>query len=170
MPEKSQPPSPPPAMFHTTPPGSGPIVAVVGDVYRFLATGRETAGRYALWEAIVPPGGGPPLHQHTRESEGFFIISGELTITVGDRRMTAKAGAYVHLEPGTRHCFKNETDQTARMLILIAPAGLEDYFLEVGSPLASVDELPPSPSPAEITRLLAVAPRYGLTIFPPPRA
>ena len=42
-----------------TPP-KGRTVAVVGDVYRFLATGQDTNGKYALWEAIIPPGGGQP--------------------------------------------------------------------------------------------------------------
>ncbi|MEI7685246.1 MAG: hypothetical protein WCL32_09480 [Planctomycetota bacterium] len=41
-------------------PAEGRTVAVVGDVYRFLATGDDTNGKYAMWEAIVPPGGGPP--------------------------------------------------------------------------------------------------------------
>ena len=41
-------------------PAEGRTVAVVGDVYRFLATGEDTNGKYANWEAIVPPGGGPP--------------------------------------------------------------------------------------------------------------
>src|SRR3954466_15039973 len=41
-------------------PAEGRTLAVVGDVYRFLATGEDTDGKYALWEAIVPPGGGPP--------------------------------------------------------------------------------------------------------------
>ena len=41
-------------------PTEGRTIAVVGDVYRFLATGDDTNGKYALWEAIVPPGGGPP--------------------------------------------------------------------------------------------------------------
>ena len=49
----------------------GRTIAVVGDVYRFLATGQDTNGKYALWEAIVPPGGGPPSgrcpsHSHAR--------------------------------------------------------------------------------------------------------
>jgi len=35
--------------------GEGRTIAVVGDVYRFLATGEDTNGKYALWEAIVPP-------------------------------------------------------------------------------------------------------------------
>ena len=52
-------------------PSDGRTIAVVGDVYRFLATGEETEGRYAMWEALVLPGGGPPPHTHSREEEGF---------------------------------------------------------------------------------------------------
>lgn len=52
-------------------PSDGRTIAVVGDVYRFLATGEETQGRYAIWEALVLPGGGPPPHTHSREEEGF---------------------------------------------------------------------------------------------------
>jgi hypothetical protein len=37
-------------------PGEGRTIAVIGDVYRFLATGEDTNGKYASWEAIVPPG------------------------------------------------------------------------------------------------------------------
>ena len=33
----------------------GQSLAVVGDIYRFLATGEDTDGKYAMWEAIVPP-------------------------------------------------------------------------------------------------------------------
>jgi quercetin dioxygenase-like cupin family protein len=153
-------------LFQAVLPGTGPMVAVVGDAYRFLVVGSQTGGRYAIWEALVPPGGGPPLHIHSRESEGFYILSGELTITVDERRFVASPGAYFHLEPGTKHGFKNESGAPARMLILVAPAGLENYFLEVGLPLASMDETPPPPSPEEIARLLAAAPRYGLTVFP----
>ena len=40
-------------------PTEGRTIAVVGDVYRFLAIGEDTDGKYALWEALVPPGGGP---------------------------------------------------------------------------------------------------------------
>jgi hypothetical protein len=48
-------------------PTEGRTIAVVGDIYRFLATGDDTNGKYALLEAIVPPGGGPPSHVHSRE-------------------------------------------------------------------------------------------------------
>src|SRR5881394_1594984 len=64
----------------------GRTIAVVGDVYRFLATGDDTNGKYALWEAIVPPGGGPPPHVHSREEEGFYILEGEITFRHAKRQ------------------------------------------------------------------------------------
>jgi hypothetical protein len=52
-------------------PGEWHTIAVVGDVCRFLAADKDTNGKYALWEAVVPPGGGPPQQVHSREEEGF---------------------------------------------------------------------------------------------------
>src|SRR3954465_618051 len=118
-----------------TPP-QGRSVAVVGDVYRFLGTGGDTNGKYALWEALVPPGGGPPPHVHSREEEGFFVLEGEITFTVSGERVVASAGTVANMPVGTPHSFKNEGDRPARMLISVAPAGLENMFFEVGTPLA----------------------------------
>ena len=61
----------------------GSTITLVGDVYRFLATGEDTNGKYALFEALVPPGGGPPPHVHSREEEGFYVLEGEITFSVG---------------------------------------------------------------------------------------
>src|ERR1700676_784665 len=75
-------------------PAEGRTIAVVGDVYRFLATAEDTNGKYALWEAIVPPGGGPPPHVHSREEEGFYILEGEVTVQVGAERIVGTAGMF----------------------------------------------------------------------------
>src|SRR3954465_11118302 len=91
-----------------TPP-HGRTIAVVGDVYRFLATGEDTGGRYALWEAMVPPGGGPPPHVHSREEEGFYVLEGEVTFRAGDDRLVATAGMFVNMPVGTPHAFRNES-------------------------------------------------------------
>jgi len=61
------------------------------------------------------------------------------------------------------HSFRNDTDKTARMVISVAPAGLEKMFLEVGQPVAFGQQAPP-PSKTEIDKLLAVAPSYGIEI------
>src|SRR5579862_4439599 len=113
-------------------PGEGRTVAVVGDVYRFLATGEDTNGNYALWEALVPPGGGPPPHVHSREEEGFYVLEGEITFTVNGERVVATAGMFANMPVGTPHSFKNESTKPAKMLISVAPAGLEKMFFEFG--------------------------------------
>jgi mannose-6-phosphate isomerase-like protein (cupin superfamily) len=145
-------------------PGDGRTVAVFGDVYRFLAVGDDTDGKYALWEAVVPPGGGPPPHVHSREEEGFYVLEGEITLHVGDRRLVAGAGTFANMPVGTLHSFKNETNRPARMLISVAPAGLEQMFLEVGQPLPEGGGTAPPASREEIEKFLAVAPRYGIEI------
>jgi uncharacterized cupin superfamily protein len=70
--------------------GRGRTVAAGGDVYRFLATGEDTGGNYTLWEAIVPPGGGPPPHVHSREEEGFYVLEREITFTVNGERTSLR--------------------------------------------------------------------------------
>ncbi|HZY84135.1 MAG TPA: cupin domain-containing protein [Gemmataceae bacterium] len=145
-------------------PGAGRTVAVVGDVYRFLATGEDTNGKYALWEAVVPPGGGPPPHVHSREEEGFYVLEGEITILVRDKRLAAGPGMFANMPVGTPHSFKNESGRPAKVLISVAPAGLEKMFFEFGVPLpeGSTTALPPTKE--EIEKLLAVAPKYGIEI------
>ncbi len=145
-------------------PGEGRTIAVVGDVYRFLATGEDTNGKYALCEAIVPPGGGPPPHVHSREEEGFSVLEGEITFHVGGERIVAGAGTFANMPVGTPHSFKNESSKPAKMLICVAPAGLEKMFFEVGQSLAQGATTAPRPTQEEIEKLLAVAPRYGIEI------
>src|SRR5438552_2064295 len=130
---------------HVNKPGEGRTIAVVGDVYRFLTTGEETSGKYALWEAVVLPGGGPPPHVHSREEEGFYILEGEIAFTIGDQRLVASAGTFANMPVGTPHSFKNESRKPARMLISVAPAGLEKMFFEVGVPVAKGATTAPPP-------------------------
>jgi quercetin dioxygenase-like cupin family protein len=139
-------------------PAEGRTIAVVGDVYRFLATGDNTHGTYAMCEAIVPPGGGPPSHVHSREEEGFYILEGEITFQSGDKRIVASPGMFVNMPIGMPHSFKNETSKPAKMLIMVAPAGLETMFFEFGVSLAegSTSALPPTRE--EIEKLLKIAP------------
>jgi hypothetical protein len=49
----------------------------------------------------------------------------------------------------------------------MVPAGLEGFFEEVGKPGSDVSSPPPFEG-EDIERLLAVAPKYGVEILPPP--
>lgn len=164
---------PPPSAFEQEPvitvrrPGEGRRLAVVGDLYTVLIGGDETEDRYALIDAVIPPGGGPPPHRHNREEEFFYVLDGELTCWSDDAEMIATPRTFLHLPRGTVHHFKNRSDRPARTLIGVAPAGLERMFAETGADWTGKSESPPPPSPDDVTRLLAVAPRYGIDILAP---
>lgn len=144
-----------------TSPSEGRVICIVGDVYRFLATGEETDNRFAQWEATVPPGGGPPPHVHQREEEAFYVLEGEITFRLGDQKIVAGPGMFASIPPGKLHSFKNETNKPVRMLIQVVPAGLENMFFEVGQPLNADGTVPATPAD-EIPRMLAAAERYGI--------
>jgi len=148
-------------------PSEGRTIAVVGDVYRFLATGEETDQKYAMWEAIVPPGGGPPPHIHSREEESFYVLEGEITFTVGEENFLATPGTFANMPVGSLHSFKNESDKTARMILSVAPAGLEQMFFEFGVPLLEGSTEAQPPTQEEIDKLLQIAPKYGIEIKVP---
>lgn len=149
------------------PPGEGERVWVAEELVTFVVTGAHTGGAYALTDSVVPPGGAAPPHVHTREDEAFWILEGELEIVVGAEVFRAVAGSFVHLPRGVLHTYRNVGAAPARFLTLMAPAGLERFFREVGTPAAGLAEAP-ALDEGGIERLVAVAARYGVHIPPPP--
>jgi quercetin dioxygenase-like cupin family protein len=147
-----------------------PHVAVVGDVYTILITGEQTAGRYALIDMFVPPGGGPPPHRHDFE-EMFHVLDGEVQVLFRGTRSTARAGATVNIPANALHEFKNLADKPARLLCLVSPAGEEQFFLEIGDrvptrtgPLPVLDE---AARLERAARAKTLAPKYKNEIFAP---
>lgn len=151
--------------LRVTLPLEGKMIALVGDLYRYLASSEDTAGRFALFHTIVGPGGGPPFHIHSREDEAFFVLSGTLRFEADGATVELGPGGCVHLPIGTRHRFSNPTEQPAEVLILLAPAGIEKYFELAGSLWHDASQQPGAPDPAEIDRLVSNAPQYGLQLF-----
>ena len=95
-------------------------------------------------------------------------MEGEITFTVNGEEVVAKAGTFANMPVGTPHSFKNQSDRPAKMLLSVAPAGLEQMFFEVGVPLAEGATTAMPPTKEEIEKLLAVAPKYGIEIKLPP--
>jgi quercetin dioxygenase-like cupin family protein len=58
-------------------------LAVVGDTYTILFSGDDTAGRFAMLDMLIPPGGGPPPHRHDFE-ECFPVLEGSVEVRVRD--------------------------------------------------------------------------------------
>jgi hypothetical protein len=94
------------------------------------------------------------------------VLEGDITLWVGDRRLALSAGMFANMPVGVEHSFKNETSNPARMLISIAPAGLEKMFFEVGVPMPPGATTAPAPTKEEIAKLIQIAPWYGIEMKP----
>jgi quercetin dioxygenase-like cupin family protein len=151
-------------LFHR-PTGAGRTYWGPGDLYTFLVTGAESGGSYFAMEAVVPPGGGPPLHIHRNENETFYVLEGHCTFRLDDKSVVAGAGDFVNIPIGTRHFFRNDSAEPVRMVLTFTPAGIEKFFEETLQPALDPTQAPPDNIAEVGARYAAAAPRYGMEFF-----
>lgn len=148
--------------------GQGQSLSIAGNSYRILISGAQTGGSYAVIDMLVPPGGGPGPHAHKDIQEMFYVADGEVEFSMEGGKQTAGKGTLVNIPLGGKvHSFRNKTAQMAHLLCTVIPAGLDDFFLEIGQPVAAGTFLPPvPPTPALMTKLKQIGERYGQTFYP----
>ena len=147
-------------------PGEGKHMMISGDINSILLTKNQTNGSYSIVECKVYPGGGPPPHYQTREFEGVYVLDGELTFDVGGKQVISKVGTMINIPPRVIHSFKNNTNNIVRVLVIIAPAGMEKLFEEVGTEVFDMNIAKPSnPSNEEKKKALEISKRYGVEII-----
>jgi mannose-6-phosphate isomerase-like protein (cupin superfamily) len=111
-------------------------IAVVGDTYTILLTGKDTDGRFCLIDMHIPPGGGPPPHRHDFE-ETFVLLEGEVDVTFRGKKSVARGGETVNIPSNAPHQFHNSSSKPVRLLCICSPAGQENFFLQIGIPVES---------------------------------
>ncbi|MBV8629904.1 MAG: cupin domain-containing protein [Silvibacterium sp.] len=140
-----------------------PHLGVVGDTYTILLSGADTDGRYCLIDMHVPPGGGPPPHRHDFE-ETFILLEGEVEATFRGEKRTVRGGQTIHIPANAPHQFHNSSSKPARMDCICSPAGQEEFFREVGVPVAGRATPPPKPDEKQQAALAKkakeLAPKY----------
>ncbi len=114
-----------------------------GDTMWWVAGEDATNGAYSLHERLAPPGSASTPHIHSRLSEAFYVISGRVTFSIGDRTIDAGAGDYAIALPGVLHSWAVPGDDAARVLVTFAPSVRRAYFEEmdaiVGRPDGGLD-------------------------------
>src|SRR5258708_38199526 len=80
---------------------------MLGEQFTVLASGEGT-GSYEVFDQVVPPGAGPPLHSHDWD-EAFYVLQGELVFRTGEKKTHAPAGTFGHFPAGTPHAFASQS-------------------------------------------------------------
>ena len=145
-------------------PNGGKHIAIAGDINSILASKDDTCGTYSVVEAKVFPNGVPVPHIQTREHEGFYVLEGEITFTVDGKEIVAEPGTFVNVPPNVTHSFKNKTNNLAKMLIVLAPGGMENLFVEVGDEVSDPTIQPPPMSDSQMKKFADVVSNYGVEI------
>ena len=99
---------------------------------------------------LVSDGGGPPPYRHDFE-EMFTLLEGELEFTFRGEPQTVTAGSTINIPANAPHMFKNVSGKTVHMLCMCTPAGQEEFFMAVGTPVESRSSPPPRLSKEEQT-------------------
>lgn len=116
-------------MSYVLGPGEGTTIeGPAGGPLTYKARGEQTNGSLTALENTIAPGDGPPLHTHANEDEAFYILEGQLRFRLDDELQPAPAGSFVFVPRGTPHCFQNDGDRPARILVLFTSAGMEGFF------------------------------------------
>lgn len=155
----------------------------LGTLVRMKLDGKQTGGRFAMWEGILPRGAAPPLHSHPQD-ETFYLLEGRLTVWVAEPEVAreggdppewvstharaCEVGSAVFAPGGTPHTFRVESD-TAKILFLSTPAGIEDFVRGLGEP-AKWPWLQPPPDGPRVSdeQMAAVARETGMVRYGPP--
>lgn len=113
-------------------PMDGRTVDLDGLGVRFLIPGADTGERFSVVEhPLAPRTLGAGMHTHAREDEYSFVLEGRFWIAIGDEEIEAGPGDLVVKPRGVPHAFCNPTDNPARLLEIISPAGFERFFDEL---------------------------------------
>lgn len=148
-------------------PDQGEARWFLGQLVTIKSSTESTAGRVGVTETLAPRASGSPLHVHHNEDEWFYVIEGELTVWVGGQVIVAPAGSFVYGPQDIPHTFTVTSDQ-ARFLLVVEPAGFENFVRTLSEPAARL-EIPPAPTePPDMEAMLQVAAEYGLEILGPP--
>jgi quercetin dioxygenase-like cupin family protein len=138
----------------------------VGTLATIRVPGEAVEGRYALIEFLFPKFASPPRHTHPQD-ESYIVMEGNLTVHAGEQRFELQAGGTATVPMGVPHTFRVDSE-TARVLVLSTPAGLE-RFVRDGSFPATAPTLPPPDAPRRSAdELAAIFHAHGQVNVGPP--
>jgi mannose-6-phosphate isomerase-like protein (cupin superfamily) len=77
----------------------------------------------------VPPGGAEVKHYHEQSHQFFFVLSGEATMEINDKRVVLRPQQGISMPTKVPHRLLNEANQDLSFIVISAPMSHGDRVL-----------------------------------------
>jgi len=95
---------------------------------KFIASSEDTNGAFAVVERMQQPCYKTTWRRHDNFEESFYVLEGVWTVQIADQIHEFPAGSYVLIPRGTPHGQGNFTHKPVKLLVMVAPAGLDRFY------------------------------------------
>jgi mannose-6-phosphate isomerase-like protein (cupin superfamily) len=112
-------------------PGTMHAVGLGRPGWTMLISGDITNGAFEMFEELRSTESGPPPHVHRERDEAFHVLAGRYAFIRDRDEVRLGPGDSIFVPRGTRHGYRT-LEAPSRTLIVVAPAGLEGFFREMG--------------------------------------
>lgn len=122
---------------------------------------RDNRDGISLIEHHMPP------HIHEDETESFYMLGGQVSLSIGDGAHILNAGDAISVAAGQVHSFRVLSDEARFLTMTTGP--FEDMVRSLARPAAGPG-LPPQdePTPAQIDGLIRACAAHGIAFVGPP--
>lgn len=111
---------------------------------------------FSIGIQVLEPGAHIRRHAHERSHELLFCFRGTGSAEIADKTFDVREETMILIGRGLQHKITNIGSDQMRLLWLISPPGLEDWFRALGRPRRAGDPMPPAfERPANIKEIQA---------------
>ncbi|EXJ90108.1 hypothetical protein A1O3_03177 [Capronia epimyces CBS 606.96] len=144
----------------------GEAVDFGGLIIRTLVSNITSSGALSILSINTGPSPLSIVHSH-KQVETFYSIKGSVQVFHNTNQgRELQANDFALLAPGNNHTYRfNDLD--FQLTLCMAPGGIEDLFTAAGTPYnSSAPYDPEDQSQLNVTKVLELFPRYGITPAP----
>ncbi len=103
---------------------------------------------------VIAPGCHLREHQHDANEELLFCYEGAGRAVINGKEHPIRPGTTVYVGPWNRHSFVNDGETDLKLMWVLLPGGLEDFFEAVGRPRRPGEPAPlPFPRPENVDEI-----------------
>jgi quercetin dioxygenase-like cupin family protein len=140
------------------------IAWIGGSVHHVVLDAPATSGRLVAFRSSMSSGAASPVHVHDREDETVFVLAGRGTFWAGEQRWELGSGDTAFLPRGVPHTYAFTSD-TADLITVCNPAGMEEFFRAAGWDLSNPQ---PEEWAVDMDTLRVAAESCGQRVLGPP--